>query len=226
MPPLRFPAAYIMVPIPYRTPMPPQRRVVILVFDEAEVLDVCGPYEVFSVAGRRNGLDLFTVSLAAERPGPVILHNGMSVNPQHSLQDCPTPNVLVIPGGYGSRREMHNSTVVDWVRAQAARAELVLSVCTGALILARAGLLDGIQSTTHFAALALLREAAPLTEVRDGVRFIDQGRVVSSAGVSAGLDAALHVVARLVGEEFAEETARYMEYHWDRNEEGIADEGL
>ena len=206
--------------------MPTQRRIAILVFDDAEVLDVCGPFEVFSVAGRRHDLEPFAVSLVAEGPGPVTMRNGFSVNPHHTLQDCPAPDILVVPGGVGTRREMHNTTLVDWVRAHAARAELVLSVCTGALILGQAGLLDGLQAATHFGAVALLRQVAPKADVREGVRFVDNGRVILSAGVSAGLDMSLHVVARLLGDELAEEAAAHMEYHWDRNEEGIADEGL
>ena len=206
--------------------MPPTRHVAILVFDEAEVLDVCGPYEVFSIAGRRNGLEPFTVSLVAERAGPVTLRNGFSVNPHRTLADCPPPDLLVLPGGLGTRREMHNTTIIEWIRSQATRAELVLSVCTGALLLGKAGLLDGLAATTHFGAVDLLREIAPEAEIREGARFVDNGRILLSAGVSAGLDVALHVVERLLGEELALEAAQYMEYHWDRNEEGLADEGL
>lgn len=202
------------------------RNVAILVFDEAEVLDVCGPYEVFSVTGRRHDLNPFQVHLVAERPGPVALRNGFSVNPQHTLENCPPCDILIVPGGYGTRRELQNPALLDWIRRQAARAELVLSVCTGALLLGRAGLLDGLRATTHFAAIELLRETAPLALVCEGVRFVDNGRVVLSAGVSAGLDMSLHIVDRLLGAELAEEAAGYMEYRWDRNEEGIADEGL
>ncbi len=216
-------------PTPTRIePVTPQRtrNVAILVFDEAEVLDVCGPYEVFSVTGRRHDLNPFEVHLVAERPGPVVLRNGFSVNPHHTLENCPPPDILIVPGGHGTRREMQNPTLLAWIRQQAARAELVLSVCTGALLLGQAGLLDGLQATTHFAATGLLREIAPQALVSEGVRFVDNGRVVLSAGVSAGLDMSLHIVDRLLGAELAEEAAGYMEYRWDRNEEGIADEGL
>ena len=202
------------------------RRVALFVFDDAEVMDVAGPFEVFSVAGRRHGLEPFSVSLVAERPGMVTLRNGFRVEPHATLDRTPPPELLIIPGGMGTRREMHNPVVLDWIRRSAASAELVLSVCTGALLLGRAGLLDGLEATTHHGALDLLREAAPEARVREGVRFLDNGRIVVSAGISAGIDMSLHVGERLLGEDLAEETASYMEYHWDRNERGLEHLGL
>ena len=207
-------------------PRPDPKRVAILVFDDAEVLDVCGPFEVFSVAGRRHDLVPFEVGLVAERPGPVALRNGFSLNPHWTIDDCPRADILIVPGGFGTRREMDNPLLLDWVRRRAEEAELVLSVCTGALILGRTGILDGLDVTTHFGAMDLLRQTAPRAHVRTGGRFWDNGKVITSAGVSAGLDMSLHVVARLLGDELAEEAADYMEYHWDRGEEGMGDEGL
>jgi transcriptional regulator GlxA family with amidase domain len=207
-------------------PKPDSRRVVILVFEDAEVLDVCGPFEVFSIAGRRHDLVPFEVGLVAEHPGSVALRNGFSVNPQWTIDDCPPADLLVVPGGFGTRREMNNPVLLEWVRQRAETAELVLSVCTGSLILGKAGLLDGLEVTTHFGAMDLLRQSAPRAHVRTGGRFWDNGKVITSAGVSAGLDMSLHVVARLLGDELAEEAADYMEYHWDRGEEGMGDEGL
>lgn len=201
-------------------------RVSLLVFDEAEVLDVAGPFEVFSVAGRRHGLEPFEVALIAERAGPVRLRNGFTIQPHFTLADAPAPDILVIPGGYGTRREIDNPALVAWLRDAGGRVELLLSVCTGALLLAKAGLLDGLDATTHHLTYALLRELAPKARVREGERFVDNGRVVVAGGVSAGIDMALHVVERLLGTELAEETAAYMEYHWDRNEEGLRDEGV
>lgn len=201
-------------------------RVAVLVFDEAEVLDVAGPFEVFSVAGRRHGLAPFEVSLIAERPGPVRLRNGFTIQPHFTLADAPAPDILVIPGGYGTRREIDNPALIAWLRGEGRRVELLLSVCTGSLLLARAGLLDGLDATTHHLTYALLRELAPKARVREGERFLDNGRVVVAGGVSAGIDMALHIVERLLGPEHAEETAAYMEYHWDRNEEGLRDEGV
>ncbi|HET9984142.1 MAG TPA: DJ-1/PfpI family protein, partial [Longimicrobiales bacterium] len=190
------------------------RNVAVLVFDDVEVLDFCGPFEVFSVTGRREDLDLFHAYTVAERPAAVAARGGLAVLPAYTLADAPPADVLVIPGGFGTRREMNNAALVAWVRDAAARAELVLSVCTGALILARAGLLDGLQATTHHGALDLLESVAPETRVRRDRRIVDNGRIVVSAGISAGIDAALHVVAKLHGRDRALETARYMEYDW------------
>jgi transcriptional regulator GlxA family with amidase domain len=202
------------------------RQVAVLVFDEAEVLDVAGPYEVFSVAGRRHDLNPFHVSLVAERAGTVTMRNGFRIQPHFTIHNAPATDLLVVPGGLGTRREMNNPVLTDWVGRTARAAELVLSVCTGALLLGRAGLLDGLEVTTHHGAYQLLREVAPEARLRPGERFLDNGRVVVAAGVSAGIDASLHVVERLLGAELAEEAAAYMEYRWDRNQEGLQDEGI
>jgi transcriptional regulator GlxA family with amidase domain len=191
-----------------------QRSVAILIFPDVEVLDFGGPFEVFSVTGRDRDPKPFRVRLVAEQPGPVLARNGLSVNPDHTLADCPPADLLLVPGGMGTRPLMHNATVVDWVRSRAAESELVLSVCTGALILGKAGLLDGLAATTHHGALDLLRQTAPTTDVRENTRFVDNGRVITSGGIAAGIDMALHVVGRLLGADVAAETARYMEYPW------------
>src|SRR5215210_5381600 len=148
------------------------RTLAILIFDDVEVLDFGGPFEVFSVANRFADPQAFHVVTVAESAGPVRARGGLSVNPDRTLADCPPPDILLVPGGQGTRREMHNPAVVAWVRAAAAGAELVLSVCTGALVLARAGLLDGLEATTHHGALDLLREAAPRSAVRGDRRFV------------------------------------------------------
>jgi transcriptional regulator GlxA family with amidase domain len=192
------------------------KNVAILIFDEVEVLDFCGPFEVFSVTVKRGDQTPFNVYTVAESDGPVIARNNLSVNPTHTFLTCPRPDILLVPGGYGTRREMHNPVLVDWVRRCAQEAELVLSVCTGALILAKAGLLDGLSATTHHGAIGLLKEVAPKTDVLASERIVDNGRIVLSAGISAGIDMSLYVVSRLLGEEQAGETAAYMEYDWTR----------
>jgi transcriptional regulator GlxA family with amidase domain len=197
------------------------RQVNLLIFDDAEVLDVAGPFEVFSVAGRRQGLEPFRVTLVAEHAAPVTLRNGFRLTPHATLAAAGPAPVVLVPGGQGTRREMHNPVVLDWVRRQAESAELVLSVCTGALVLGRAGLLDELDATTHHAAMDELREAAPRARLRPGARVVDNGGVILSAGVSAGIDMALHVVGRLLGREAAAETATYMEYRWESSGGGV-----
>jgi transcriptional regulator GlxA family with amidase domain len=190
------------------------RTLVILIFDDVEVLDFCGPFEVFSVANRFTDPPAFHICTVAEKEGPVLTRGGLSVNPHHRLTDCPPPGLLLVPGGHGTRSEMHNAALTDWIRARSEQAELVLSVCTGALLLAKAGVLDGLEATTHYGAFDLLREVAPKTTVQADRRFVDNGRVVCSAGIAAGIDMSLHVVGRLSGKEVAEKTARQMEYPW------------
>jgi transcriptional regulator GlxA family with amidase domain len=196
------------------------RTVVVLLFDDVEVLDFAGPFEVFGVTGKRDDATPFNVVTVAEHAGVIRARNGLTVAPTHSFADCPPPDVLVVPGGYGTRREMNNERVIQWIRSQSSSAEVILSVCTGALLLARAGLLAGLEVTTHHGALDLLAKTAPDAVVRADQRFVDNGRVITSAGISAGIDAALHVVGRLVGEAQARETAFYMEYDW-RDRAGV-----
>ena len=185
------------------------RTVGILLFDEVEVLDFAGPFEVFSVAGHTQNLKFFDVFTVSERPGPVRARSNLIVLPRFSFADCPRPQILLVPGGFGTRKEMMNPTVISWIQEMNHSAELILSVCTGALLLAKAGLLAGLKATTHYGALALLREIAPETEVLPNQRCADNGRIICSAGVSAGIDMAFHVVARLCGHAQAVETARH-----------------
>jgi transcriptional regulator GlxA family with amidase domain len=194
--------------------MPTTRNLAILIFDDVEVLDFCGPFEVFAVTNRFTDPPAFSVLTVADKAGPVVTRGGLSVNPQHRLSDCLEPDILLIPGGQGTRREMHNPALLDWIKQASVKAELVLSVCTGALLFAKAGLLDGLEATTHHGAIDLLREVAPRTTVYPDRRFVDNGRVICSAGIAAGIDMSLYVVARLLGKEVAEKTARQMEYPW------------
>lgn len=200
------------------------RNVAIFLFDEVEVLDFAGPFEVFSVCGRQNNGSLpFRVYTVAER-STVNARNHLTVTPTYVLGEEPTPDLLLIPGGgghcpdgtpFGSRREMNNERVLDWIRRRDATAELTLSVCTGSLLLARSGLLDGLTATTHWGAVKAMREVAPHTTLAPEERWIDNGRIILSAGVSAGIDMSLYVVSRLLGKAVADETAQYMQYdHW------------
>ena len=205
-----------------------QRNVAVLIFDDVEVLDFCGPFEVFSVTGKRDGSDPFNVYTVAERT-PVAARNHLSINPTHTLETCPQPDILVVPGGggiradgtpFGTRREMHNENLLDWINQLYPKTEHVLSVCTGALILAKAGLAENIAATTHHAALDELKRIAPNTDVQAGVRVVDNGKAIFSGGISAGIDAAFYLVAKLLGDAVASETAAYMEYDWKAIQNG------
>lgn len=190
------------------------KSVAILIFDDVEILDFCGPYEVFGVTGRNDNPKPFNVCTVAESKRPILARNQLSVNPDYNLEDCPQPDILLVPGGFGTRREMKNSVLIDWIAEISHKAELVLSVCTGALLLAKAGLLDGKVATTHHQALDLLREVAPKTEIQENQRFVDNGNIILSGGIAAGIDMSLYVVAKLLGKEKAIETAEHMEYDW------------
>lgn len=195
------------------------RSVGILVFDDAEVLDFAGPFEVFSVCGRRNQLDLFQVMTVSETGRPIVARNGFVVTPTHSFATCPHLDIVLVPGGFGTRVQMKNPVLLEWVVGVARQAEYVLTVCTGSLVLGSAGLLDGLHTTTHFMAFPELRAAAPGATIHEGARIVDNGRLVCSSGVSAGIDMSLHMVARLHGDDIALETARYMEYEGSWNSE-------
>lgn len=189
----------------------PRKTVAILVFEGMELLDFAGPGDVFANAGQGRAFDVFTVAASS---APIKSQGFVTITPQFTFADCPKANVLVIPGG-AVRIPLSDTASLDWIRKASGEADITLSVCTGALLLAKAGLLDGLEATTHHRSLAALELAAPKALVRENRRFVDNGRVVTSAGVSSGIDASLHVVSRLLGPEAASEAARTMEYHWE-----------
>ncbi len=194
-----------------------RRRVGIVLFDDIEVLDFCGPFEVFSAVRlkeekRREDPSPFEVLLAAENSDPVITHGGMKVIPDHSFRTCPPLDVLVVPGGWGTRRELENPAMLEWLRQRAAEVEWLTSVCTGSMLLGFAGLLDGRHATTHWKSLDWMRDSFPSVTVEYDQHVVEDGRVLTSAGISAGMDMALKVVARCYGEAVARATAKHMEY--------------
>lgn len=194
-----------------------RKRVGILIFPEVEVLDFCGPYEVFSVTRlneerRREEPSPFEVLLVAEHWVPVVTTGGMRVLPDAILDHCPPLDILVVPGGWGTRSEMGNTRLIGWIAERATRVETLASVCTGALLLGKAGVLDGHRATTHWRSLDLMRQLFPAVAVEEKLRVVDEGRIVTSAGISAGIDLALAMVTRYHGEPVARATARHMEY--------------
>jgi len=190
------------------------KNVAILIFDAVEVLDFAGPCEVFHVTGEVLNSPPFQVYTVAETAGAIKARGQLSINPHYTIHTCPPPDILLIPGGIGTRRLLHNQVTLDWIKAQAGRVEYLLSVCTGALVLGQAGLLDGLAATTHHTTFDLLRQLAPTATVREDRRYVDNGRIITSAGISAGIDMALYVVQKLVGEAGQQATLAEMEYRW------------
>lgn len=191
------------------------QNVAILIFDDVEVLDFAGPFEVFGVCRLDDDRHAFTVYTVAEHDRVVKARNGLMIQPNFAFANAPQPDILVVPGGQGTRPLVNHPPVIEWIRTQAEPADLTLSVCTGALLLGRAGLLDGLAATTYHTAFDLLGEITPTTTLRPGERWVDNGKIITSAGVSAGIDMALHVVRKLHGPAIADKTAQHMEYeHW------------
>ncbi|QDU64505.1 Isonitrile hydratase [Planctomycetes bacterium Pan216] len=188
------------------------RTVMIFLFEDVEVLDFCGPFEVFSVANELAPTDVFRVVTVAAQLRPVRARNGLSVNPDLDIAGCPVPDLLIIPGGKGTRPLVNQPATIEWIRRMSQSAERMASVCTGALLLGKAGLLDGLTVTTHHRALDLLREIAPSSTAVADRRFVDNGRIITSGGIAAGIDMSLYLVESLEGLELAKRTAEHMEY--------------
>jgi transcriptional regulator GlxA family with amidase domain len=194
-----------------------RRTVGILVFPKVEVLDFCGPFEVFSVTRlsedrRREEPSPYEVVLVAEQAGIVVATGGLKVIADHTLEECPRLDVLVVPGGWGTRQEISNERLIRWIAERAQQVATVASVCTGSLLLGAAGLLDGRRATTHWRVLEWMKELFPAVQVIGEQHVVEEGDVITSAGIAAGIDMALRVVARQHGEAVARATARHMEY--------------
>jgi putative intracellular protease/amidase len=184
----------------------PRPRAAVLLFPGVQIIDYTGPYEVLG----QGGFEVFTV--AAEK-GPLRTAMGMTVTPAYTLQDAPPADVLVVPGG-GVDAALESAPTLEWVRTRSAHARFTLSVCNGAFILARAGLLDGLQATTFHRMLDELAQDAPKVRVVRDRRFVDNGRIITAAGLSSGIDGALHVLERVHGRGRAQEVALNLEYDW------------
>ncbi|UCH24898.1 MAG: DJ-1/PfpI family protein [Trueperaceae bacterium] len=197
--------------------MPVEKRTVaILIFEDVELLDFAGPYEVFSSV-RKPGSDterLLEVFTVAEVSELVTCRNGLVVKPDHTLDSCPAFDLMVVPGGRGTRTAVRRPALIDWIAERSETTELTTSVCTGSFLLAEAGLLTGKATTTHWGSIEQLRQRYPEVEVKENIRWVEAGNIISSAGVSAGIDMALFITAKLYGSEVASETARGMEYDY------------
>lgn len=186
----------------------------ILLFHEVEVLDFAGPFEVFSITRvLQDDGKPFRVHIIAQTKELICARNGLKIKPDFDFTDAPKLDVLIVPGGYGAEEiEIHNATLIAWIVAQSQTVEILASVCTGAFLLAKSGLLSGKEATTHWMDIDKLQEEYPRIKVRRGVKFVDEGAVITAAGVSAGINMSLHIVERLLGKETAQATARRMEY--------------
>jgi transcriptional regulator GlxA family with amidase domain len=189
----------------------------IYIYNNAEVLDFSGPFEVFTTAGRvcEDGVP-FEVYLISEKGETVRARAGYKVIPDYGFGQHPNLDVLVVVGGVHTE-EMDKPEVIEWIRAQAEKASLVVSVCTGAFLLAQAGVLAKHRVTTHWEDIADLQKQFPRLKVIEGVRWVDEGDIVTSGGISAGIDMSLHVVSKLHSKALAEKTALQMEFSWTKN---------
>jgi transcriptional regulator GlxA family with amidase domain len=192
----------------------------IYIYDDVEVLDFTGPFEVFTTAARiysRSNLQaeaLFQVFLIAEHDHTVKARGDLRVQPHYTILDHPELEVLLIPGGV-HEPQLENGRIMAWISRTSAGSAITASVCTGAFLLAQAGLLNEGPCTTHWEDIPDLREKYPTVDVREGVPWVDNGHVITSAGISAGIEMALHIVNRLAGKELALRTAHQMQYHWN-----------
>lgn len=185
--------------------------VAFLIDDNATVIDFAGPWEVFQDAGVANipGFEMFTV---APTKAPLRATGGLQIVPDYTLADAPPAKVIVIPAQKGGRTALPGEPKVAWLRARFAQSDVIMSVCTGAFLLARTGLLDGLNATTHHDFLADFRTAFPKVTVVETQRFVDNGRLITTAGLSSGIEGALHVVERYYGASAAQTVAYFIEY--------------
>jgi len=189
----------------------------ILIFDDVEVLDYCGPYEVFcsvrlNEEKRREETSPFDVLLVAEKGDVIRTSGGMRVLPDVTTAECPSLDIMLVPGGWGTRREISNEPLLAWIAKRAKEVATVTSVCTGAMLLGKAGVLAGRHATTHWKSLVWMKDSFPDVIVEEKLHVVRDGNVFTSAGISAGIDLALVVTAEYFGEEIARSTARHMEY--------------
>lgn len=202
-----------------RVNQPKKKNVAIFIHNGVEILDFAGPSEVFAST---EGFNVYTVSLTKEA---ITSQGFVTVTPNYSLEDCPQPDIVVLPGG-NTGPFLQNEPLISWIKECSKTAEVMLSVCTGAGLLAKAGLLDGKQATTFHNYIDGLQQATPKAKILRNTRFVDNGQIITTAGVSAGIDGALHVVAKLKGLAVAQRTAQYMEYDKWKPNEGLVVERL
>ena len=194
----------------------------ILIFDQVEVLDVAGPFEVLAVTRlneerRQEELSPFRVLMISESMDQVSAIGGLRFTPDVTKDNCPELDLLIVPGGWGTRTQIKNVNLLKWIANKSARTRLTVSVCTGSSLLGKAGLLDGHEATTHWRTFDFLKQAAPNAYIRKDLRFTKDNSIFTSAGISAGIDMALHIVSHFFGTKIGEATARQMEYPYPQS---------
>jgi transcriptional regulator GlxA family with amidase domain len=188
----------------------------ILLFNGIELLDFAGPYEVFSVAAELYNYQLFNVFTITDDGAAIQSVNGLQVIPDYNFNNHPPIDILIVPGGNGTKAEMNKDVVLQWLAQQNNKSQLTMSICSGTRLLGKMGLLDNLKIVTHHEVIPDMKEIAPTAIIEEKVRFIDNGKILTSAGISAGIDLSLYVVAKLYGKEVADKTAIYMEYgNWE-----------
>lgn len=199
------------------------RNVAIFVYEGAEILDFAGPGEVFA-ATAVNGERPFNVYTVAVNPKPILSQGFITITPEYTIDNCPTPDILVIPGG-ASGKLTKDEKLLKWVKGISSDLDIGLTVCTGVSVFAAAGMLDGLHATTWWGYVDRFEKQFPSIKVHKDKRFVDNGKMVTTAGVSAGIDGSLHVVSKLLSEDVARATARYMEYDkWEPDAGLIVDD--
>lgn len=188
------------------------KNVGIYLFNKVELLDFAGPYEVFSTTSESNDNKSFRVFTISEDGGAIKSVNGLIVIPDYSFSNHPKIDILIIPGGEGTKAEIKKKKVMEWVNKTQGSAEIMATVCSGARIPAVLGLLDGLEATTHHSVIDDVKKLAPNVIIDHTKRFIDNGKIMTSGGISAGIDLSLHIVKKLCGEDVAKKTMEYMEY--------------
>ncbi|TGL85082.1 DJ-1/PfpI family protein [Leptospira congkakensis] len=188
----------------------------ILVFPEVEVMDFAGSFEVFSLAETNNREKLCNVFLVAEKTTPIRARNGLFVLPNFNYTNCPDMDILIVPGGYGAEElEIKNKTTLSWIKANYLKVKHLASICTGAFLLAEIGVLDGLEVTTHWMDIETLKNNYPMLNVKENVRYTDNGKILTSGGISSGIHMSFYLLQKQFGLEVALRTAKRVEYDWN-----------
>ncbi|WP_456437257.1 DJ-1/PfpI family protein [Psychroserpens sp.] len=190
-----------------------KKNVGILIFDGVEVLDFAGPFEVFAITSGINDFNLFNVFTVSKELKPISAVNDLSVNPKFDLKNCPQIDILIIPGGSGTLKQMEDKEVLNWIKRIHQDTEFTLSICSGSRLLGILGLLDNQKYCTHKEVYSHMAEIVPSGLPQKNKRFVSFGKIYTSAGISAGIDLSFHIVEKLYGTIVKEQTAEYMEYH-------------